>query len=232
MEAQQQSVNMRLATRNFREALRASFIADASPVASPGPAVQYVIYDESIQEEDGEGEEDAEGQAARDGNDEAGLKLKMRDLLFAIRTDVSPAAAVKEATTIASPRAQAPFIHHHATTFNNDPVALVLPPCLTDSEKDDLLEGLLAENERLKGKINAVVEGAESSLASFAALQESISGNFAKQLAEKERRNASLYLENEKLREMVSTLRNALEVEKCEVGRACALIERLSRLKR
>lgn len=212
-----QSANLRQATLNFREALRSSFL-DAGPAAT--------------------GDDDDDEQVDDGGEDES-LKLKMRDLMCAIRSDdaalVGPvAAAVNEAPPeeVSTPKPPPKAgVDHHAMTFYNDETKVALPPSLTESEKDDLLEALLLENERLKGKINAVVGEAESSLASFSALQEAISADFARQLADKERRNASIYLENEKLREMVASLQDALQAEKAEVGRACALIERLERFK-
>ena len=209
------SANLRKATRNFREALRSGLAA--------------TVNDDSL--------DDSSSDKVDDGEDDESLKLKMRDLICAIRSDEtalssSAAAAVNEAPEEEDSPPKAPAaVNHHAMTLYNDESKVALPPSLTESKKDDLLEALLLENERLKSKINVVVGEAESSLASFSTLQEGISRDFVRQLADKERRNASLYFENEKLREMVASLQDALQAEKAEVGRACALIERLGRLR-
>ena len=104
-----------------------------------------------------------------------------------------------------------------------------LQPPLSDAEKDDLLEALVAENERLKDKINAVLGQAQASLKDAAAMNADISADFARRLAEQERHNASLYVENEKLRDVVDSLRGELGRERAEVARTLVFIDRLKR---
>jgi len=85
-----------------------------------------------------------------------------------------------------------------------------------DEESKELLLSLLAENDRLKAKVNEVVDSATEALRGAAQMQ-----------AETERANMLLKLETTALQETVLRLEMQLQEERLELSRAFRLISRV-----
>lgn len=98
---------------------------------------------------------------------------------------------------------------------------------MTHAEKDELLAALCAENDRLKAKVNSVLDQAQATLESAALVQSNIKKDYDRRTALKDRENVSLKVENGTLRSMCDELKDAVAHERAQIQIATRMIRRL-----
>jgi hypothetical protein len=101
------------------------------------------------------------------------------------------------------------------------------PGMIDISEKDATIARLQDEIERLRSKVNSVVESAESSLQEAIEAQEALRTSFNVKLDKKEQEVEHIRVENIVLKGQVASLRAELAVEREQVAKGLRFVDRI-----
>ena len=98
---------------------------------------------------------------------------------------------------------------------------------IKDGEKDNLISFMNEEIERLKKKVNTIVESAEKSLEEAIVAQEGLRTDYHGRLAKKTEQVDQLSAENAGLKGLVAKLQAELEFERGQVARGLRFVDRM-----
>ena len=98
---------------------------------------------------------------------------------------------------------------------------------MSDEEKDALIRNLKGEIERLKAKVNTIVQSAETSLEEAIESQESMRKQMQSRVSQEQKKYQHLVAENAALKEVIMSLNEELIKERAHVEKAMRFMERM-----
>lgn len=98
---------------------------------------------------------------------------------------------------------------------------------MSEGEKDATIRHLKDEIERLKGKVNTIVQSAETSLEEAIESQESMRKQMQNKVAQEQKKYQHLVAENAALKEVIMSLNEEIINERTHVEKAMRFMERM-----
>jgi septal ring factor EnvC (AmiA/AmiB activator) len=103
----------------------------------------------------------------------------------------------------------------------------MIPSMMDDADKDATIRNLREEIERLKGKVNTIVQSAETSLEEAIESQEAMRNELHSKVAREQQKYQHIIAENAALKEVILSLNEELISERQHVEKAVRFMDRI-----